>query len=247
MTGDDLGDHSEVSSHAPGDAGSGWADSDRANKEHVPFTDRLRTFFLKPPAPGEKTTPREPETAEEFAAAVKSANDKERLLGLIAAPLAAAIGILIIAALISNDPAARLADGALNKSHVNVSLYHELELVLLAMSVVMLVLAMLRKRLYLGMVMALYGLAVFNLHYWGFGIPFLMGGSWLLVRAYRLQRSLKEVNGDVSSFGSRSRATATTTRTASRPRPNKRYTPPRPSRTSRVKPANKVRADGSAS
>ena len=41
------------------------------------------------------------------------------------------------------------------------------------------------------MVMALYGLAVFNLHYWGFGVPFILAGAWLLVRAYRLQRDLQ--------------------------------------------------------
>ena len=44
--------------------------------------------------------------------------------------------------------------------------------------------------------MALYGLAVFNLHYWGFGVPFILVGAWLLVRAYRLQRDLREATGD---------------------------------------------------
>ena len=33
---------------------------------------------------------------------------------------------------------------------------------------------LLRKRLFLGIATALYGLAIFNLHYWGFGIPFIM-------------------------------------------------------------------------
>ena len=42
-----------------------------------------------------------------------------------------------------------------------------------------------RKRLYLGIVMALYGLTVFNLHYWGFGIPYLLCAGWWIVRAYR--------------------------------------------------------------
>ena len=72
--------------------------------------------------------------------------------------------------------------------------------------------------------MALYGLAVFNLHYWGFGIPFILAGAWYLVRAYRLQRDLKEATGDVpgtrpgpvGAWSDRRRAT----------RPNKRYTPP---------------------
>ncbi len=45
----------------------------------------------------------------------------------------------------------------------------------------MLVTAYFRKRFFLGIAMALYGLSVFNLHYWGFGVPFLMVGAWLLV------------------------------------------------------------------
>jgi hypothetical protein len=133
-----------------------------------------------------------PQSVEELEAAVRFADDKERLVGLLAAPLAAAIGILVISALIVNDPPAFLKNGHANRLHVSLSLYHDLAGVLLGLAVVMLVMAMLRKRLYLGILMALYGLAVFNLHYWGFGLPFVMGGAWLLVRAYRLQRDLRE-------------------------------------------------------
>jgi hypothetical protein len=42
--------------------------------------------------------------------------------------------------------------------------------------------------------MALYGLSIFNLHFWGFGIPFIFAGAWLLVRAYRFQQMVKEAN-----------------------------------------------------
>ena len=48
-----------------------------------------------------------------------------------------------------------------------------------------------RKRLFHGIAMALFGLAVFNLHYWGFGVPFFLVGAWYLVRAYRLEQALK--------------------------------------------------------
>ena len=72
----------------------------------------------------------------------------------------------------------------------------------------MLAFAWFRKRLYLGMVIALYGLAVFNLHYWGFGIPFVMAGAWLLVRAYRLQRDLRVATGDLPQSDRASRAAA---------------------------------------
>jgi len=81
----------------------------------------------------------------------------------------------------------------------------------------MLVLALMRKRLFLGIVMALYGLGIFNLHYWGFGVPFLLFGAWYLVRAYRLQQSLKLATGDDPRGA---------TRNGSSPPSSKRYTPP---------------------
>ena len=59
------------------------------------------------------------------------------------------------------------------------------------MAVLILVSSLLRKRLFQGITLALYGLAVFNLRFWGFGVPFLLAGAWYLVRAYRLQQALK--------------------------------------------------------
>ena len=149
------------------------------------------------------STPADELTLEELEDVVRFADDKERLIGLIAAPLAATIGILVIGALIANDPAALLKDGQVNKLHVSVSLYQSLAGVLLGLSVLMLGLAFFRKRMLLGIVMALYGLAVFNLHYWGFGVPFILAGAWLLVRAYRLQRALREATEDVAVAGAR--------------------------------------------
>lgn len=148
------------------------------------------------------------------------------MVGLLAAPVAAAIAILVISALIANDPPALLSNGHANKLHVNVSTYHELAGVLLVMSVLMLVTSLLRKRVLMGIVMALFGLALFNLHYWGFGIPFLLGGAWLLVRGYRLSRDVRQ-------------ATATG---PDRPRPNKRYTAPAPRSPLSSKPRKDRRA-----
>ncbi|MGO8875947.1 MAG: hypothetical protein ACLQNG_09305 [Acidimicrobiales bacterium] len=184
--------------------------------------ERLRNAILKPvePPDEQQSSADELSSREELEAAVHFADDKERLIGLLAAPLAAAIGILVISALIVNDPAALLRSGLPNKLHVALSLYYELGAVLLALSVLMLAMAMFRKRLLLGILLALYGLAVFNLHYWGFGIPFIMGGSWLLVRAYRLQRDLREATG-TAPFSGRGRSVG-----ASMPAANKRYTPP---------------------
>jgi hypothetical protein len=196
--------------------------------DKTPLGDRLRSAIVKPVEPeaaATDTSSGEPSSVEELEAAVRFANDKERLIGLLAAPLAAAIGILVISALIANDPAALLKNGQVNPLHVSLSLYRDLGGVLVGLSVLTLVMAMLRKRLFLGIVMALYGLAVFNLHYWGFGVPFIMGGAWLLVRAYRLQRDLREATDAPSRPGARSSRDRAAARTSG-PTPNKRYTPP---------------------
>ncbi len=106
---------------------------------------------------------------------------------------------------------------------MNPSLYDEVFLVLLVLSVLMLTMAMIRKRLFLGIATALYGLAIFNLHYWGFGVPFIICAAWYLVRAYRLQRELREATGVTSRYAGRAnnrKSSYTAT-----PEPNKRYTP----------------------
>jgi hypothetical protein len=210
----------------------------------TPLVERFKEAVVKPVEPSAAAKAKKadrPMSVEELEEAVRSADDKERLTGLLLAPVAAAIAIFIINLLIDSDPAARLKDGALNPRHVSPSTYHELSLVLLVMSVLMLGLAFYRKRLFLGIVMALYGLAVFNLHYWGFGIPYILAGAWLLVRAYRLQRDLKEARGEAP--GSRSRQ-ARGSGTSPRPRPNKRYTPPvsPPKKSPPSKPENEKRA-----
>jgi hypothetical protein len=179
-------------------------------------------------------------TVEEIEAELAVANDKERAIGLVAAPLAALIAVIIITALIDHDPSARLSNGGVNAAHVSVSLYHTLLFVLGGMAVLMLVTSLLRKRLFMGIVMALYGLAVFNLHYWGFGVPFVFGGAWYLVRAYRLQQALKLATGDPGRSAAK-RRDATAPRT-SLPRPNKRYTP----RTAPVRRSSKPKPEQQA-
>jgi hypothetical protein len=176
---------------------------------------RLQSRFLKPANPGAHDGWEIPTDVAELEEATRRTNDKERLVGAFAAPLAAAISFLVIGALISHDPTQFLKDGQVNPKYTSISLYHELLGVLLALSVAILGFAIWRKRLLLGIAMALYGLAIFNLRYWGFGIPFILGGAWLLVRAYRLGHGLKEATASP-------RAASIT----GRPRANKRYTPP---------------------
>jgi hypothetical protein len=186
---------------------------------------RFQNAVVKPDGPDDGPSSKASDTrsVEELQAEIKTASDKERAIGLIAAPLGALIAFIIITALIDHDPAALFANGQVNPRHASVSVYHELLLVLLAMSVLMMVTALLRKRLFLGLTMALYGLATFNLHYWGFGVPYLLFGAWLLVRSWRLQQSLKLATGEGAvprpqKSGARPRNTT--------PRANKRYTPP---------------------
>jgi hypothetical protein len=216
------------------------------NPEKAPLGERLRNLVLKPVGTDTVSTAQSagPPSIEELVANVRSANDKERLIGLVAAPVAAAIGILVISALIINDPPARLKNGQIDPLHVSLPLYHDLGGVILALSVLMLVTAMWRKRVYLGIVTALYGLAIFNLHYWGFGVPFILVSAWLLVRAYRLQRDLREATeGNLSGTGAQRRGGSATPRRSS-PKPNRRYTPPTvaPKRSSAAKPENKRQA-----
>lgn len=180
---------------------------------------KLSSLLLKPPDPARQHGPApDRRTVEELEETARFANDKERLIGLLAAPFAAAIGMLVYAALAANDPPAYLKDGLANAKHVPASLYADLLGVLLALSVAMLVTAWFRKRLFLGCALALYGLAVFNLHYWGFGVPYVLFGAWLIVRAYRAQRDLREATGE--------RAPRAGAALAMAPAPSKRYTPP---------------------
>ena len=129
----------------------------------------------------------------------------ERLIGLIAAPLAAAIGLLVVQSLVATN----------TKTYSSVS--GTLALSLFVLAAAMLASAWFRKRLYLGIAMALYGLSIFNLHFWGFGVPYLLFGSWYLVRAYRFGQKLKFAKED----GTTSRPGA-----PRRAQPNKRFTPP---------------------
>jgi hypothetical protein len=179
------------------------------------LTTRLRNAVMRPEDPEERARA---QGAYELSGAEleieeKRLNDKERAIGLAVGPLATLIAFLVMHALVASDPPARLSDGALNKLHVSLSTYSDLFLVLIVLSFGISAMALWRRRLYLGIVTSLYGLSIFNLHYWGFGVPFVMVGAWYLVRAYRLRRNLRE-----------STATSAPSMT-SRPRSNKRGCP----------------------
>ncbi len=151
---------------------------------------------------------------EEIQEDLRRSNDKERTIGLVAAPVAAIVGIAISTASINYA----------RTHNQSVHVYDELTYVLLGLAALILVASLLRKRLFQGITVALFGLAVFQLHYTyvGFAAPFILVGAWYMVRAYRLQQELKRSEADV---GGVRRNSASPSRGA-RPRPNKRYTPP---------------------
>ena len=105
--------------------------------------------------------------------------------------MAAAIVFLVMSALVANDPRPCWPTARSTRTTPTPTLYTELGLVTLALALVMLGGAWFRKRLVIGIASALYGLSFFNLHYWGFGVPYIMIGAWYMVRAYRLSQKLK--------------------------------------------------------
>lgn len=192
------------------------------------FTESLSRFLLKPAPDGASGgADDEPTSVAGIEAAARSADDKERLIGLLAAPVAALITILVTGDLVSNDPRARLASGAVNPLHVDPHRYLGVALICLVLAFCMLAAAWFRKRLVIGVAMALFGLSIFNLHFWGFGVPYVIGGAWYLVRSYRWQQRLKAARAGEVAGGGAPRSAAG---------PSKRYTPPGAIRGSRPKP-----------
>ncbi len=176
--------------------------------------ERLKYAMVKPDDDaGERpTSPYDDFSVEELQTEIRYSTDKERTIGLVAAPVAAVVGILISSA--SIDYA--------RSHHQSVTVYDELTYVLLGLAVLVLVASLMRKRLFQGITLALFGVAVFQLKYTyiGFAAPFVLAGSWYLVRSYRLQQALKKAEAEEGG-ASRPRPT-----NGSRPRANRRYTPP---------------------
>jgi hypothetical protein len=174
---------------------------------------RLKYTFVQPDEEKPEAVA-DDRTVEELEVAIRVSDDKERAIGLVAAPLAAIVGIIVSSATIQNA----------KNHHDSTTVFVELTYVILGLAVLILVSSLLRKRLFQGITLALYGLAVFNLRFWGFGVPFLLAGAWYLVRAYRLQQALKRAEADGPSGAPRPKGS--TRNNGARPRPNKRYTPP---------------------
>jgi hypothetical protein len=188
--------------------------SAKRDEKKASLGERLSSAVLKPvDGSSEGADAHEPETLEELEYAERYADDTERLIGLVAAPLSAAIALVVGSSQISYA----------RSHHQAVGVFRLEEIVLLGMSVVMMTGAWYRKRLVIGITMALYGLTFFNLRWWGFGIPFILGGAWYLVRAYRVHRAVREAGGGLGGGPADGGA-----RNGSPPSRSKRYTPPTP-------------------
>jgi Ca2+/Na+ antiporter len=173
--------------------------------------ERLKYTLVRPDDEPADARPAEDRAVEDIEEDIRQSTDKERAIGLVAAPVAAFIGIIIGSNSIDYARA----------HHESLGTFETLTYVLLGLAALVLVSSLRRKRLFQGITLALYGLAVFNLRYWGFGIPFVLAGAWYLVRAYRFQQELKRAEAQAPSA---TRAKASTN--GVRPRPSKRYTPP---------------------
>ena len=197
------------SPHAGDDAGDGR-----------PLTrwERIKYTMVRPDDSPKDETPQEIRPVADIEADIARSNDKERAIGLVAAPIAAIVGLIISNASINYA-----------KTHdQSVSVYDKLTYVLLGLAVLILITSWLRKRLFQGITLALYGLAIFQLHYtyFGFAAPFLLAGAWYLVRAYRLQQELKLSEAAGPNAPRPKGSTGTNGTAPPRPRRNKRYTPP---------------------
>ncbi len=179
--------------------------------------ERIKYSMVRPDDEPKDEKEQEVRPVEEIEAEIARSNDKERAIGLVAAPVAAVIGLVISSASINYA-----------KTHdQSVSVYDKLTYVLLGLAVLILITSWLRKRLFQGITLALYGLAIFQLHYtyFGFAAPFLLAGAWYLVRAYRLQQELKRSEA-AGPDAPRPKGSAGSSGAPPRPRRNKRYTPP---------------------
>jgi len=209
---------------------------------------RLRDSLLKPPPPKRQS----PAAAladwsdEELLVRIKRIDDRERTYALFAAPLAVALdGVLTVATLNSHLP---------HTGKVNAGLVYAYAVARIVLAGLVVVAALSRRRSLVGFALMFLGVAMGN-PLWA--LPFWGLGGWILWRAYRYQKVLAARGKGNPTATRRDRpaassgrpapapAPATATRQSRRrrkspapvgPAPNKRYTPPKPTRPKPPKP-----------
>jgi Ca2+/Na+ antiporter len=155
-----------------------------SDEQALSVWERMKYTMVRPDdESSERGASADERTLEEIQETIYRSDDKERAIGLVAAPVAAIVGIIISSS--SIDYA--------RQHHQSVGVYVGLTYLLLGLAVLIMVSSLMRKRLFQGITLALFGLAIFQLHYTylGFAAPFILAGAWYLVRAYRLQQALK--------------------------------------------------------
>ena len=151
---------------------------------------------------------------EEIQEDLRRSNDKERTIGLVAAPVAAIVGIAISTASINYARTLQPERSCLRRADVRPPRTRRPDPGGIAVAQ--------------APVSGDHGRTVRSgrlpVHYTyvGFAAPFILVGAWYMVRAYRLQQELERSEADV---GGVRRNSASPSRGA-RPRPNKRCTPP---------------------
>ena len=110
-------------------------------REKPSLGERLSGAVLKPANPDSPTAtpPRSPRRSRTLEHAVRYADDTERLIGLVAAPLSAVIALVVVSNQITHDAK-------------HTSTYHGLELMFLVMALLVMAAAWYRKRLFMGIV-----------------------------------------------------------------------------------------------
>jgi uncharacterized membrane protein len=187
-------------------------DDSGADAPKLTFFQRLRYTMVKPDDDGTVKSDEPVLSREELEATIARADDKERNIGLVAAPIGAIVALFVSADLIHHA----------QQTGQSTSEFQTLTYVLLGMSVLLLAMSWLRKRLFIGIAMV------------------VIGGAWYLVRAWRLQAKLKLAGGGSgATYGPpNSKVNRLPSAGGVLPRPSKRYTPPteKAKRPSRAKP-----------
>ena len=173
----------------PADQEPGNPEDDAAEDDAPRMTlwQRLRYSMVRPDDEPSDRAQADDRSVEEIEEDIRRSNDKERAIGLVVAPVAAVVGLVISSASINYA-----------KTHnQSTAVYDKLTYVLLALALLILLSSMLRKRLFQGITIALFAVAIFQLKftYVGFAFPFVLIGAWYLIRAYRLQQELKRAAG----------------------------------------------------
>jgi hypothetical protein len=240
---------------SPADAGAGPVVT--PDEVLAPGTDstasggRLRDAFLKPPAPRRQRGAASGMTAAELTHIIKRIDDRERTIALGTAALGVGVAIALIVAGVRLNPPLHAKN---HQSDIEFVIYLVIRVVCAGLVALA---ARSRRRSFVGFALLFLGTAMESAL---FAIPFWAVGGWLIFRALKWQKELAAMTGqtrtraearpraapaarggDAAAARRRARAERMNARTAggrrskkqpepTGPPPNKRYTPPKPTR-----------------